>query len=121
RACKRLRRNTHLVNVNNKEKEEVLKTFAQNKNSYLANAPRISYHIGLHYDNDAGKYKWEGTEKDISYSKWDIGYPDLSKGECVRADVDENFDSRWQNEQCSGAGARSMCQTIACDTNNYCE
>ncbi|KHJ82753.1 lectin C-type domain protein [Oesophagostomum dentatum] len=121
KECQKIRSNSHLVHVNTKEKEDLLKTFAQVKNSYLENSPSINYHIGLQYDDNSGKYKWEGTSEEVSYSKWDTGYPNLSLGKCVKAEVDENMNVLWRNVQCSGAGARAMCQSMACDTDNYCK
>ncbi|RCN37242.1 lectin C-type domain protein [Ancylostoma caninum] len=119
-ACNRIRQNSRLAHVSNEEEHEALKDLAVTTYEELENPNPIHYHIGLSYNDELGTYTWEGGVEDITFSKWDTNYPDLSKGKCVRAEVKSNAEVVWRNVPCSKAPSKAMCQTIACDTDNYC-
>ncbi|VDM84968.1 unnamed protein product [Strongylus vulgaris] len=99
------------------------------KNDYRMDSPYM-YHIGLSYDSATGKYYWEqptGTDRipmtGSVFTRWNKGFPSTRDDQyCVlTAQTSTDFDLGWQNEHCRAVSKRYICQTVACDTDNYCD
>lgn len=118
--CQNLRKQSHLATEFSREKH----LFNQNLFQSIGTQPEpYKYHIGLHFVNNG--YFWEQADglslTPVTNPLYPLDPKPSTTQQCV-TNI-ENMTSKeleWQNENCFNELKASMCEVIACDTENYC-
>uniref|UniRef100_A0A9J2NZS2 C-type lectin domain-containing protein n=1 Tax=Ascaris lumbricoides TaxID=6252 RepID=A0A9J2NZS2_ASCLU len=123
-ACPAMANGAHLTSELTQHKHDFIHQYAKSAMSTLQWP--FEYHIGLHYNQSARAYFWEGPNKTelpydmASLNYWNSGYPNASAGDCVSVVTGSRPNGGLQNGNCFTKPMRYVCQVAACDTENFC-
>uniref|UniRef100_A0A1I7UTE1 C-type lectin domain-containing protein n=1 Tax=Caenorhabditis tropicalis TaxID=1561998 RepID=A0A1I7UTE1_9PELO len=114
-ACRHIHKNSYLASEFSKEKHDFIHSFVQDSEE-----PSDSYHIGLNLVK--GVWRWDQppgwNQPELQEWKgWNQGFPMPSSSKTAVM----NEKNGWQNIAPMGTVAGYICETAACDSDNYCD
>uniref|UniRef100_A0A1I8AWK2 C-type lectin domain-containing protein n=1 Tax=Steinernema glaseri TaxID=37863 RepID=A0A1I8AWK2_9BILA len=118
---------SYLVTEFSSTKQRFNKAYYTDANNQTGSSGGVNYHIGLRTNvpHTTG-YVWvQGTSKYIPFNSnnfhaWGAGYPNANLGDCVTV-RSSSFLVQWENTNCFTNAQNYLCETTACDTDNYCD
>uniref|UniRef100_A0A1I7UTE3 VWFA domain-containing protein n=2 Tax=Caenorhabditis tropicalis TaxID=1561998 RepID=A0A1I7UTE3_9PELO len=122
-SCANRWKNSYMVNEYNQQKHDfVLDVVKDNQTGF---SDPFSYHIGLSLVS--GKWRWDqpnGWEQPILqyWFHWNPMYPTIDSTLTVVLNAQDNEEvaTGWENTGAMSTPANYICETSACDTDNYC-
>ncbi|TKR78244.1 hypothetical protein L596_019083 [Steinernema carpocapsae] len=123
-GCRNKGSGAYLATEFSAKKHTFNKAYYADMNRQIGNR---NYHIGLRKNHPSDtSYVWvQGTSKDLKldpngYKKWAPGMPNISIGECVSVKK-TGFLSMWANTNCYTDIQNYLCESVSCDTDNFCD
>ncbi|EFP12202.1 hypothetical protein CRE_04226 [Caenorhabditis remanei] len=87
-------------------------------------APPYQYHIGLNYVSGSWVWTQPTGRQQVPLQQpfmWSSGYPQQSSTQSGVMNQQNGLGTGWQNIATMTSGYNYVCETYACDTDNYCD
>ncbi|EFP12194.1 hypothetical protein CRE_04228 [Caenorhabditis remanei] len=121
-SCSNKRTNSNLATEFNQAKHDFIFNVAQNTTGF---APPYQYHIGLNYVS-SGSWVWTQPtgRQQVPLQQpfmWLPGYPKPASTQSAVMNMQSGQETGWQNIATMTGSYNYVCETYACDTDNYCD
>ncbi|KAF1771440.1 hypothetical protein GCK72_003266 [Caenorhabditis remanei] len=119
-SCSNKRTNSTLATEFSQAKHDFIFNLAQNTTGF---SPPYQYHIGLNYVSGSWVWTQPTGREPVPLQQpfmWLPGYPKPASTQSAVMNMQSGQETGWQNIATMTGSYNYVCETYACDTDNYC-